>query len=250
MHASRLDHAQLRSFSRCLHRLYGAPTGGNPVQVLLDSLEDLVPYNSLIAGEHCFSSSSIKYVDCRNLEAIPNLEEAFHHVAEDHPSFLYRMRHGFADPCLKLSDFVTQRQLRELHFYEHFSKAHPCKDQADISMRIRGGTLGIGLARDRVFSSEEMLLLELLQPHFERILGCCAEYADFDCCFGVLTPREREVLHWLTQGKKDDEVARILGNSVRTVNQHVRNLLGKLGVENRTCAVAMVLCGNRHAPHN
>lgn len=250
MHASRLDHAQLRSFSKCLHRLYGAPTGENPVKVVLDSLEDLVPCDSLIAGELRFSTLCIKYVDCRNLEAIPNLEEAFHHIAEDHPGFLYRTKHGFADPCLKLSDFVTQRQLRELHVYEHFSKVHPCRDQADVHMHIAGGLLGIGLARGRVFSSEEMLMLELLQPHMERILNRCARYADLDCRAGLLTPREREVLHWVAQGKQDDEIARILGNSVRTVNQHVHNLLDKLGVENRTAAVAMVLGGTQHAPHN
>lgn len=51
-----------------------------------------------------------------------------------------------------------------------------------------------------------------------------------------LSPREREVCHWVCEGKRDREIAVILGISYRTVTVHVRSILGKLGVENRTCA--------------
>ena len=55
-----------------------------------------------------------------------------------------------------------------------------------------------------------------------------------------LTPREREVLHWLAEGKRDGEIAMILRVSVRTIEQHVRACLQKVGVETRTAAVAAV----------
>lgn len=32
----------------------------------------------------------------------------------------------------------------------------------------------------------------------------------------LLTPRQREVLHWMAEGKRDREIGRILGISVRT----------------------------------
>jgi DNA-binding CsgD family transcriptional regulator len=53
-----------------------------------------------------------------------------------------------------------------------------------------------------------------------------------------LTQRECEVLHWMAQGKRDKEIAIILGISYRTVTHHVRAILEKLHVENRTAAVA------------
>jgi DNA-binding CsgD family transcriptional regulator len=51
-----------------------------------------------------------------------------------------------------------------------------------------------------------------------------------------LTPREREVHHWLTQGKSNDEIGRILGISAHTVKNHLERIFQKLGVENRHAA--------------
>lgn len=48
-----------------------------------------------------------------------------------------------------------------------------------------------------------------------------------------LTPREQEVLAWVSQGKSNPEVAVILGIARRTVEKHMENILAKLGVENR-----------------
>ena len=56
-----------------------------------------------------------------------------------------------------------------------------------------------------------------------------------------LTPREREVLHWVGAGKSDAQVAAILGLSVRTVQKHLENSYVKLGVENRTAAAILFL---------
>ena len=57
---------------------------------------------------------------------------------------------------------------------------------------------------------------------------------------GALTPREREILHWIAEGKRDSEIATILNLSVRTVEQHVRTCLRKLNVETRTAACAVL----------
>ena len=62
-----------------------------------------------------------------------------------------------------------------------------------------------------------------------------------------LTPRETEVLAWLTQGKTDFEIASILAMSPRTVSKHLERIYAKLGVENRTTAAARGLETARHA---
>lgn len=56
-----------------------------------------------------------------------------------------------------------------------------------------------------------------------------------------LTPREAEVLYWLSEGKTNGETATILGSSRRTVEKHVEHLLEKLGVENRAAAIRTAL---------
>jgi DNA-binding CsgD family transcriptional regulator len=53
-----------------------------------------------------------------------------------------------------------------------------------------------------------------------------------------LSPREREILGWVKNGKRNAEVAAILGISPLTVRKHLENVFAKLGVETRTAAVA------------
>jgi DNA-binding NarL/FixJ family response regulator len=51
--------------------------------------------------------------------------------------------------------------------------------------------------------------------------------------FGGLTPREREVARLVSQGKSNREIAEALILSERTVENHVGNILTKLGFDSR-----------------
>src|SRR5215472_14541076 len=56
-----------------------------------------------------------------------------------------------------------------------------------------------------------------------------------------LTPREAEVLLWISRGKSNHDIAVILGAKTGTICKHVEHILSKLNVENRTCAAVVVL---------
>ncbi|HHC08661.1 MAG TPA: response regulator transcription factor [Actinobacteria bacterium] len=56
-----------------------------------------------------------------------------------------------------------------------------------------------------------------------------------------LTPREREVLGLLAEGKSGGEIAEELYVSPTTVRNHVQHILGKLEVHSRVEAVALYL---------
>jgi DNA-binding CsgD family transcriptional regulator len=56
-----------------------------------------------------------------------------------------------------------------------------------------------------------------------------------------LTPREAEVLFWISEGKSNHDIGVILGAKTGTICKHVEHIFGKLNVENRTAAAVMAL---------
>jgi len=56
-----------------------------------------------------------------------------------------------------------------------------------------------------------------------------------------LTPREAEVLFWISQGKSNHDIGVILGAKTGTICKHVGHILSKLNVENRTSAAVVAL---------
>ena len=56
-----------------------------------------------------------------------------------------------------------------------------------------------------------------------------------------LTPREAEVLLWVSQGKSNGDVALLLGISETTAKKHMNHIFGKLGLESRNAATLTAL---------
>jgi DNA-binding NarL/FixJ family response regulator len=64
---------------------------------------------------------------------------------------------------------------------------------------------------------------------------------DAQLLLSQLTDREREILVLLSEGLRNDDIAARLFISPQTVQTHVRNLLGKLGVHSKLEAVAFAV---------
>lgn len=244
MNTPRLNHAQLKVFSDCLHVLYGQ-TGDDPVESVLNVLGQMARVNSMAVDEFKAVNGQIvshQHVTSRGFEGHPEVAMIPRLVMKDHPLIKHAVKAQGPEP-LRISDFVSQRELKKLSIHDFNSKIHEgwC-DQVALRTRVAGGTLNITLNRDRVFSDEEFFLFDLVLPHIRRVIGRCALFMRLPGN-DQLTPREREVLYWMTKGKRDEEIAVIVKSSPRTVNKQVQVVLSKLGVENRTSAVAMVLGG-------
>lgn len=56
-----------------------------------------------------------------------------------------------------------------------------------------------------------------------------------------LTAREVEVLHLTAKGLRNKQIARVIGRTEGTVKVHLKNLMAKLGVDDRTEAVTLGL---------
>jgi DNA-binding CsgD family transcriptional regulator len=86
---------------------------------------------------------------------------------------------------------------------------------------------------------DRRLVVRLIGEHPRRLLVLSEERSGADRqaleALG-LTRREAEVLAWVAEGKRDAEIATILGISSRTVSHHLEHVYRKLGVETRTSA--------------
>ena len=88
-------------------------------------------------------------------------------------------------------------------------------------------------------------LLELLVPQMHSVLTRILLKKDFSqqasseylSLSATLTPREKEILHWMSDGKTNDEIADTLFLSHETVKSHVKKIFSKLNAKNRTGAI-------------
>jgi DNA-binding NarL/FixJ family response regulator len=51
--------------------------------------------------------------------------------------------------------------------------------------------------------------------------------------YGLLSPREREIVRLIARGRTNKEIAKRLSISVRTVERHRSSIMNKLGLQNR-----------------
>lgn len=86
------------------------------------------------------------------------------------------------------------------------------------------------------FTDRDMDLLRLLRPHLAEILAASDRQR-----LGLLTPREWQVLELAAQGHSNADIATALGMSVATVRKHMEHIFDRVGVRNRSAAVARLL---------
>jgi transcriptional regulator EpsA len=86
------------------------------------------------------------------------------------------------------------------------------------------------------------LLVPFLHEVLTRVLleerRISARVVRSDCS---VTDREAEILRWIRDGKTNHDIARILELSPYTVKNHIQKILRKMGVENRSHAVARAI---------
>jgi DNA-binding NarL/FixJ family response regulator len=99
------------------------------------------------------------------------------------------------------------------------------------------------------FSAEDCALLNAFAPHLRLAWQShdnpWADSREFESRRRLrglgLSPRESEVLFWMTEGKLNREIATILGLTLGTVQDHVARILAKLELENRHAATVFAI---------
>lgn len=151
------------------------------------------------------------------------------------------------------SDVISEREYLETPHFINCQKRLGFTHTLALPVQIDADTVG-ALSYDRRgpdFTKRHCALLDAFAPHFllawkrhpnpwekadhsglparERLQGL------------GLTAREADVLYWMTEGKQNREIATILGRSLGTVQEHVANILTKLGQENRHAATVFAV---------
>lgn len=172
-------------------------------------------------------------------------------LPKENPAFAQVVA-GVREP-LQLSDFITHRQLRRTEYYDLALK--PLDIRHQVAVPILTGTHAGGVVFNKGgqsdFTLEEIEVIRQLGRHIvlahqtaQALFTAAPQQAQLQKADHLylrragLSRRESEVLLWIAEGKRDKEIALILGISYRTVTDHVRAILTKLSVETRTAAVA------------
>jgi DNA-binding NarL/FixJ family response regulator len=102
----------------------------------------------------------------------------------------------------------------------------------------RGYALKAGSMQELVSAIERIVAGgSYVDPRLDRILLSPRATAQLP----QLSPREREIMHLMAEGRTAEAIGGTLGVSVETVRTHVRNVIRKLQARNRVHAIALAL---------
>jgi len=144
------------------------------------------------------------------------------------------------------SDYFSQHEFHSLGLYQEVARPVGVEDMIRLWLDPRGaGNARLEFDRpDWGFRERDRTVLDLLLPHlrqFRRNAARRRQAAGPRDGVGRLTPREREVLELVAEGRPNAEVASQLWISSGTVRKHLENAYDKLGVHTRTGAVAALV---------
>jgi DNA-binding CsgD family transcriptional regulator len=142
----------------------------------------------------------------------------------------------------KYSDMLTRREFHALGLYQEC--ARPLGIEDVFRVWLGPGADGARVEFDRAqrnFTERDRAVLDILSRHLEQFWRRRARrrrVADLPSDSRLLTPREREILELVAEGRTNGEVAKLLWISPATVRKHLENAYEKFEVRTRTGAVA------------
>jgi DNA-binding CsgD family transcriptional regulator len=188
---------------------------------------------------------------------------AFLRLGATHPLFPAFLSGNMRSKPFRISDVMSRTRLRTLEIYDQFLKPVGVDTQIGVSVTFGNGSSDVLILsrKGTDFSERESQCLAAFLPHLasamrhQNQLGQCdirhkeqiTELAARHCMLSRLrgkynlTPRENEIMWWLTRAKCDRDIGEICDVSQRTVQKHCENIYRKLGVDGRTAAVVLAL---------
>jgi DNA-binding CsgD family transcriptional regulator len=137
-------------------------------------------------------------------------------------------------------DYYSHRQFARSPMYELYRRQGTYHRMMVRLRPRRGLERRLQITRepgDVGFTERDKMLMRLLRPHLTGIRDRIESDRDGAA---LLTPRQRELLRLVAGGSTNRQIGRELGVSEGTVRKHLENVYARLGVQNRTQAIAKV----------
>ena len=236
----RLSESDYRAVLEVL-REAGAVDGPDPFpEHVLEGLRELVPCDVVAYHEGPISQPALVFTGEPRGEMTQAIRDAHErHLPQDPLTPVEGAR--------KYSDYFSQREFHSLALYQEVARPVGVEDMMRLWLDPRGaGNVRLEFDRpDWGFRERDRAVLDLLLPHLNQLRRNAAARRRASSgppgAVGRLTPREREVLELIAEGRTNAEVASMLWISPGTVRKHLENVYDKLAVHTRTGAVAALV---------
>jgi DNA-binding CsgD family transcriptional regulator len=195
--------------------------------VFFDEIVDFT--GSDIAASYRWDKESKKFVEGVKKEisdtAIKNYEN--HYQFYDPMTHKLRLRRV----ATRVEEVIPPGELEKTEFFNDFLKPEGMDHGFNIFLADGADDIGdfrLWRVADRpAYSETDLRLMDILAPHF------CRAIIRQNKCFSGLTARERDVVHLVSKGCRDKDIARILRISIPTVRTHINNAKEKRHCANR-----------------
>lgn len=230
----------------------------------VEEIDDEGPYSAAFLAQLArlvpCADAAVQHVDLqarRTIEINPpedSEDDALYWTVGPCPIMEYRTRTGDLG-AVTMSDVIGRQRYHELPFYREYLRPFGLDHVLDIGLSMAGHELRslvlFRAANGTDFSDRDRDVLAALRPHLRAREARAALYrraqgvvALFDDGSGAvpeqLTPREREVVYLVAQGRSNAEVATALWVTPGTIKKHLENIYAKIGVGSRAAAATYV----------
>lgn len=162
-------------------------------------------------------------------------------VYRENPIYGY-IQSGGKGPLVDLANLMPRREFQRTNFYQDIFRPYQITHQLNVLLSREGWINTLTINSGHAIPERMKTLLAMVSRHIQlahRNAYLIDQVAKVSVARNEmrLTARETEVFSWLLEGKRNSEIAMILGCSPRTIDKHVQNILRKSGAETRTAAV-------------
>jgi DNA-binding CsgD family transcriptional regulator len=242
-----LQSRQVKAFSEALEMIHAETDLAQFPQRVFEVVESLIPNVVVSLDELNTRTGAGRTAVNRPVPPSAEWRDRLRDLVPlEHPAFPAVL--AGARQALQISDFVTQRQFQRTALFHDVFRPLAARHQILLPLVVPGHVAGITISRWEEFQPDEMAIAQMLGPHIALAHVHAQTLTELrqlhrqpspgpESFLAIgLTPRQSEILHWVVQGKRDGEIAQIVGASPRTVQKHVQSILARLGVETRTAA--------------
>ena len=237
----RLDAGDLERVGRFVAET-GSIEGDEPFPTeFLAAIRRLVPCDSVTfceldrIGERALGMVSVPEEPDEDEELGLDYWEARH----EHPICRFHEKTGDWR-AYSLSDFVETGRFRSSRIYAEWFRPQHIESLITVGLDSPlSHTKVFLLARSggRDFDPSDSLVLDVVRPYLALRYEAACRVAESSVTCDALTPRERQILALVAEGKTNGHIADELCIAHGTVRRHLENAYAKLGVHTRTAAV-------------